>query len=413
MKSTFPNLRKRLAWCGGAALLTAVAAAAVLVLLPSRESAAADAPAPSLPELSRAGKVADGVVRVSSSQAATLDLGPAERRAFEDVQQAIGNIDFNQDRTVPVSTAYAGRIARVLVQAGDTVRAGQTLYTVNVPDIAQAASALVSTAGTLRSATETLRRAQALVGDNSIAQKEYQQNLSDQQAADAAYRAARKTLQLFGLAEADIQRIERDHAIDVEMPVKSPIDGRVVARSAQPGLLTQPGASPAPVTVSDVRTLWMVASVPESDFSRYQVGQPVSVHVQAWPGRAFTGRIRYVGDTVDASTHRFVVRADVADPDRALRPQMLADFRITLAAPREAAAVPATAVVRETSGDNVVWVAQDAKDPLGVRLQRRAVIVGRSHGDQVQVTAGLQPGDRIARRNALLLSNLYDTGAAE
>ncbi|WP_230681621.1 efflux RND transporter periplasmic adaptor subunit [Paracidovorax cattleyae] len=304
MKSTFPKLHKRLAWCGGAILLTAAAATAVLVLLSSRESAAADAPAPSLPELSRAGKVADGVVRVSSSQAATLDLGPAERRAFEDVQQAIGNIDFNQDRTVPVSTAYAGRIARVLVQAGDTVRAGQTLYTVNVPDIAQAASTLVSTAGTLRSATETLQRAQALVGDNSIAQKEYQQNLSDQQAADAAYRAARKTLQLFGLAEADIQRIERDHAIDVEMPVRSPIDGRVVARSAQPGLLTQPGASPAPVTVSDVRTLWMVASVPESDFSRYQVGQPVSVHVQAWPGRAFTGRISYVGEGDIAERNR-------------------------------------------------------------------------------------------------------------
>ncbi|MBF9266775.1 hypothetical protein I4I83_22095, partial [Acidovorax cattleyae] len=70
-------------------------------------------------------------------------------------------------------------------------------------------------------------------------------------------------------------------------------------------------------------------------------------------------------------------------------------------------------VVRETSGDNVVWVAEGARDPLGTRLARRAVTVGRSDGDQVQITAGLQPGDRIARRNALLLSNLYEAGPAE
>ncbi len=403
--------RHRLAWGTGAAAMLAIAVSAAVLLLPSRESAAAGAPQEGTPELSHAGKVAPGVVRVSNSQSVTLDLGPAGRRAFDDVQQAIGNIDFDQDRTVPVTTAYAGRIARVLVKAGDNVRAGQTLYTVNVPDIAQAASTLVSTAGTLRSASETLRRAQALVADNSIPQKEYQQNLSDQQAADAAYRAARKTLQLFGLSEADIQHIERDHAIDVEMPVKSPIEGRVVARAAQPGLLTQPAASPAPVTVSDLRTLWMVANVPESDFAHYKVGLPVSVRVQAWPDKVFDGRISYVGDTVDAGTHRFAVRADVADPAHLLRPQMLADFRITLAAPQQGTAVPATAVVRETSGTNVVWVAQGAQDPLGVRLQRRAVTLGHSEDGQVQITSGLQPGDRIARRNALMLSNLYETDA--
>ncbi len=410
MQATSSLPRHRLAWGAGAAVL-AIAAAAAFFVLTSHGSAAAAPQADDLPPPSHAGKVADGVVRVSSSQAQTLDLGPAGQRAFDDVQQAIGNIDFDQDRTVPVFTAYAGRIARVLVKAGDNVRAGQTLYTVNVPDIAQAASTLVSTSGTLRAATETLRRAQALVADNSIPQKEYQQNLSDQQAADAAYRAARKTLQLFGLSEADIQRIERDHAIDVEMPVKSPIDGRVVARAAQPGLLTQPGAAPAPVTVSDLRTLWMVASVPESDFSHYKVGLPVSVRVQAWPDRVFDGRISYVGDTVDASTHRFSVRADVADPGHVLRPQMLADFRITLSAPREGTAVPATAVVRETSGTNVVWVAQGGADPLGVRLQRRAVALGHSEEGQVQITSGLQPGERIARRNALMLSNLYETDA--
>src|SRR2546427_9850037 len=111
--------------------------------------------------------------------------------------------------------------------------------------------------------------------------------------------------------------------------------GRVTARSAQPGLLVQPGSDPAPVTVSDLRTLWMVASVPESQFSAYRTGQAVQVRVQAWPGKVFEGKVSYVGDSVDADSRCLVVRAEVADPRHELRPQMTADFSITVAARSE------------------------------------------------------------------------------
>lgn len=401
------NIKKRpYGWWAAAAAVVVIAVVVYAVSGKSHDDEAKS----EAPEPSHAGKVAAETVRVSAGQLPALDIGPVGQRSFTDVQQAIGNIDFNQDRTVGVTTAYAGRIARVLVKAGDDVKAGQTLYTVDVPDIAQAASTLIATSGTLRTANDTLKRAQALASDNSIPQKEFQQNQSDQQAADAAYRAARKTLQLFGLGEPDIARIEHDHAIDVEMPVKSPIDGHVTGRSAQVGLLTQPAASPAPVTVSDLRSLWMVASVPESDFSLYRIGQQVDVNVQAWPDKVFTGRIAYLGDTVDPATHRISVRADVADPLHQLRPQMLADFNITLSAPIDASSVPATAVVREPSGSSVVWVAA-GQDKQGSLLKRRTVAVGRSDNGQVQISAGLQPGDQVARKNALFLSNLYDTDA--
>ena len=402
-----PSASRRRGWWVATAVAVAVVAAVAYAMAGKPHAESVD---PEATPLSHAGKVAAETVRVAKDQMTSLDLGLAGQQSFSDVQQAIGNIDFNQDRTVAVSTAYAGRIARVLVKAGDDVKSGQTLYTVDVPDIAQAASTLISTSGTLRTANDTLKRAQGLAQDSSIPQREYQQNQSDQQAADAAYRAARKTLLLFGLGESDIARIERDKAIDVEMPVKSPIDGRVTSRAAQPGLLTQPGATPAPVTVSDLRSLWMVASIPESDFSLYRIGQPVSVRVQAWPGRTFNGRISYLGDAVDANTHRISVRADVADPAHALRPQMLADFSISLSAPTSGMSVPAAAVVREPSGATVVWVAA-GEDPKGKLLRRQVVTIGRTDGGQVQIASGLNAGDQVARRNALFLSNLYETDA--
>ncbi|MBS0507724.1 MAG: efflux RND transporter periplasmic adaptor subunit [Proteobacteria bacterium] len=358
-----------------------------------------------------AGKVQADVVRIAPDQAAALDVGAPQEQAFQNLRHTIGIIDFNQDRSTRVYASHQGRIAQVLVKAGDDVKAGQTLYTVDVPDMTQAASTLISAAGALRASNETLRRAEALAREESIPQKELQQAQADQQSAQAAYDAARQGLRLFELGDADIARIERERRVGREMAVKSPMAGRITARAAQPGLLVQPGTDPAPVTVSDLRTLWMVASVPESDFSYYRIGQPVQVRVQAWPGKLFSGKISYLGDSIDPDTRRFAVRAEVADPKRELRPQMTADFQFTIAAPQTSVAVPAEAVVREGNGDDVVWVASDS-DAHGPRFTRRKVTRGQTSDGLVQITAGLAAGERIARHNALFLSSLYETDAA-
>lgn len=357
-----------------------------------------------------AGRVQPDVVRVQQDQLAAFDVGTLKERSFSNLQRTMGVIDFNQDRTVRVFSAQQGRVAQVLVKAGDQVTKGQTLFTVAVSDASQAASTLISTAATLRAANATLKRTQALAQDSSIPQKEYQQAQADQQTAQAAYDAARQNLRLFDLGDADIARIERDRKVGIEVAVKSPISGRVVARSAQPGLLVQPGNDPAPVTVSDTGALWMVANVPESEFRYYRLGQPVEVRVAAWPGKVFAGKVSYVGDSIDADSRRIQVRAEISDPQHLLRPQMTADFSTTIAAPDQGIAAPAEAVVRRGDGADVVWVAsgEDAKGPL---FTQRKVVRGKAADGWVELSQGLAAGDQIARRNALFLSSLYETDA--
>jgi len=387
------------------AALLCLAAVGGIIYAGSHNAQAEEAPADAI-----AGKVDKGIVRVQPDQVASFDIGKPETHEFSNVRHSIGVIDFNQDRTAKVLSPYQGRVSQVLVKAGDDVKAGQVLYTVAVPDMAQASSALISAGATLRNANETLKRAQTLAEDNSIPQKEFLQAQADQQSAKAAYDAAHQNLRLFDLSDADISRMERDRKIGLEFAVKSPIAGRVTQRSAQPGQLVQPGSDPAPIVVSDMRSLWMVANVPESDFSQDRLGQPVQVHVSAWPGKSFDAKVAYVGDSVDADSRRFVVRAEVADPEHVLRPQMTADFNITVAAAEDSLAVPAQAVVRESSGHDVVWLAigKDAKGPL---FTRAAVVRGKTSDGWVQIEQGLDSNQHIARKNALFLSSLYETDA--
>ncbi len=360
----------------------------------------------SKPSSSDIGKIAAGILKVSQEQVKNLNPGPVVMQRFVNQREAIGMIDFNQDKTVQVFTAYQGRIAAVLVKAGDDVKAGQTLYTVNVPDLVQAGSNVISTAGVLHTANETLRRAKELTTLGSIPQKELDQNLSDQQTAEVNYKAARKAMGLFGLSEADINQVEKDKKPTAEMLIRSPLDGRVTARNAAMGTLVQPGVAPAPVTVSDMRQLWMVANVPESEMADYRVGQTLTVVVPAYPDRRFVGKISYIGDTVDPVTHRLVLRADLNDANHLLRQQMLANFSIDVGTPVTSLAMPLKGLARESDGSYIAWVTTD-----GLTFTRRAVTVGVTQDGMVQVTAGLKTGEVTARANALFLSNLYNTSS--
>ena len=237
-------------------------------------------------------------------------------------------------------TPYQGRIVSLFPKVGDDVQKGQTLFTIDSADLLQAESTLISAAGVLRLTSRALARAKELYAANGIAQKDYDQAISDQQGAEASYRAAFDAVRIFGKTAAEIEKVATTHHIDSILVVPSPVSGRVTARVAAPGLFVQPGNAPAPYTVADISTMWMLANVPESDIARYKEGQAVSVTVPAYRDRVFDGRITTLGTTVDPNTRRVFLRSEIADPDHLLRSGMFANFVINTGETLRSLAVP-------------------------------------------------------------------------
>ena len=345
---------------------------------------------------------AENTVQISVEQAKEIKTGLVASYDFQELREAVGVIDFDKYKTADVFSPYQGRINKVLVEAGNDVKKGQTLYTVLAPDVAQASSALLSAAGIYKQANETLKRARDLYEFKSISQRELEQNISEQQTAEANFVAAKKSMALFGFSDAEIDQVVSARKVDTELSIKSPISGRVITRNAATGQLVQPGVAPAPITVSDTTNLWMVAQVPESEAPFYKIGQSVIVKVQAYKYKLFPGKIVYVGDSVDPVTRRLTLYAQIRDPERELKPQMLASFNIEITKPEPYPAIPAEAVVRENNGTRVVWSTADGK-----LFKRRVVSIGITQAGLVQVLDGLQAGEMIALNKALFLSNLY------
>jgi cobalt-zinc-cadmium efflux system membrane fusion protein len=346
-------------------------------------------------------------VTLTESQLHSIETGSVSDREFVVEKETVGNIDFNEDRTVQVFTPYQGRIIQAFANLGDQVKAGQVLFTIESPDFIAAESNLISAEATLEQTDSALRRAKDLYAVKGIDQNDYETAVANEQSAAGALHAARNAVAIFGKTEPEIDRIIASRQVQTALIVKSPISGSITARNAAPGLLAQPGNAPAPYSVADLSSMWMLANVPESDVPAFRRGQSVSVAVAAYPGRVFTGTITALGATVDPNSRRVMVRSEIKDPKHELRAQMFATFVIRTGAAERAPAVPLGGIVREGDGTMSIWVV--GSDPH--RFTRRAVKLGHQQEGFDQILEGVHSGETVAIDGAIYLSNMLYGGA--
>jgi cobalt-zinc-cadmium efflux system membrane fusion protein len=340
-------------------------------------------------------------ITLTDKQLASVKVEAVGYHVFPIEKSAVGSIDFNEDMAVQVFTPYQGKIIDLYAKVGDEVKKGQALFTIDSPDLLAADSNLVTTAGVLNLTTRALDRLKILYETRAVAQRDLEQAISDQQTADGALKAARDAVRIFGKTDVDIDRIIAQRMADPTLVVSSPIKGRITARNAAPGLFVQPGNAPAPYTVADINTMWMLANVAETDSPAFRVGQQVQVRISAFAGRMFDGKITTIGATVDPNTRRVLVRSEINDPQHELRSGMFANFIISIEGPVRSPAVPLAGVVREGDGTQTVWVTADRH-----QFTRRTVRIGDERDGYRQILDGVQVGELVATESAIFLSNM-------
>jgi cobalt-zinc-cadmium efflux system membrane fusion protein len=350
-----------------------------------------------------------GTFRPTPEQWKALTFVKVGDQAFAPTLSTEGQIATDDDVTVQMTPPFSGRVLSVAVKAGDSVRKGQTLLTAEASEVAQAqsdfatATANLAAAKTqLATATANAERQQALLKIDGAATKDVQQSQSDLATAEATFRADEAALKAVQdrIAILNVGSSKLASAKTGVATLPSPISGVVTLRAVGPGQYlnsTANGATTPIFTISDLSKVWLVANVREDDAGRLHVGQPIDMHVAAFPGRTFKATLDYVAPMIDPATRRLPVRAVIANPDGALKPAMFADFDIKTGADQTAVAVPTAAVIYE--GDQArVWVAQ-----RGQSLGLREIKTGRTSNGEVEVLSGLTPGDQVVVSGAIFI----------
>ena len=353
-------------------------------------------------------------IRITKEQTRQLNIVSVELYLFRVQRPAIGQIAFNEDASTVVLSPFSGRVTRLIAKIGDDVKSGDPLFEIDSPEVVQAQTDLIAAVQTLGKAKSQLALAKrvldrqtSLLADRATAQRDvdsaqndYAAAQSDLTTAEGTLTAARNRMRvIIGRNPEEIERVERERLINPLITVNAPINGTVIARKIGPGQYVRSDTADPLYSIADLTTMWLKANVPENEISLIRVGQEIEIKITALPDRAIKARITAIGAASDATTRRVVVRSEIPNPDRALKSEMFASFKISTSEGGASPAVPIEAVIRE--GDlATVWI---QREPL--LFQRRKVKLGLEQDGRLQILEGLAVGELVIGRGAIFVDN--------
>jgi multidrug efflux pump subunit AcrA (membrane-fusion protein) len=234
-------------------------------------------------------------------------------------------------------------------------------------------------------------RIRSLLDQRVVSQSEYDQRRTQAEAARQQHEAAKNAAaQQYQSLQAARARVALARKAFSDTVVRSPFAGAVAQRLVSVGDYVTRGMKVA--VVVRVNPLRVQLTVPEQFVAAVSVGSPVDFEVDAYPGRRFEGKVRYVSPALQAEQRALTIEAVVPNPNGELKPGFFATARIEQPAKTPAILVPAAAV-QTTSGTGRVFVVN------GDRVEERIVTSGQGVDDLVEVTKGLKAGERVATAN--------------
>ncbi|MGH7343499.1 MAG: efflux RND transporter periplasmic adaptor subunit [Candidatus Rokuibacteriota bacterium] len=385
----------------------------------------------------------------------TVTAVPVQARDVERVVETTGSLLAWEEATV--STSVPGTIARLAVDLGDRVRAGQVVAELETREftlgVQQAEAALRAARDTLTRAHAqvdaaranlqqvrdsrksweanvkrwkvaleeahlNLERSRTLVEGEFIAKRELDAARTQYESVAAQYESAqvdlgqypervraaeaqlRSDLSAVRVAEAEIARREAELGMAEkrlgDATLRTPIGGAVARRHVNPGEYVKENVAVFSIVRSD--SLKYSGVVSEHAALEIRAGQAVRLEVDPVPGRTFTGRVTRVSPAVDVASRTVLLEAQVPNPDALLKPGLFA--RGVLATRRDAS-IPfvSEAAVTTFAGITKVFVL------VGGKAQERSVKLGRKQDGMVEILEGVRPGEQVATSS---LAQLYD-----
>jgi RND family efflux transporter MFP subunit len=308
-----------------------------------------------------------------------------------------GVVEPNAYRQVAVTPLVNGRVTRVTAQLGARVRKGETMAEIYSPALAEARTKYISAQAMLDAHDLELQRTQKLVDIGAASRQELERIHAEHAAQIAEVNSARSQLELLGVAAPASHGAEGADAGSATTGVRAPIDGVVTERNVNVGLNVD-GATKL-FTVVDLSTVWIVADVYERDLSHVRVGSEATITTSAHPDATQRGRVSYIDPQVNAATRTAKVRIEVGNPSGDLRLGMYADVAVSTPESTPKVMIP-RASVQQVGNRSVVYLA-DPRQPG--RFVERAVTLGVSSSELVEVVSGLEPGDVVVVAGSFFL----------
>jgi len=280
---------------------------------------------------------------------------------------------------ITLAFRVGGKITERSVEVGQQVQPKDVLMQLDAGDLAlneQALRAQLSAAKADRNQAQAkFKRAKTLLKRNLISHNDFDTLKGAYETAQARVQQAESELS-GGARQTGYTQLQTDRA-GVITAIHTEV-GQVVT-AGQPVLnLALPGEKEVAI------------SIPENRHNELQVGERVEISLWSVPGQVYPGQVREIAPLADPLTRTYAAKATFVDPDSSVKLGMTASVRVSRRLVLPAIRLPLTALI-EQDGQPAVWVV----NPKSLKVSRRLVDLGPFHDDQVIITQGLAPGERV------------------
>jgi cobalt-zinc-cadmium efflux system membrane fusion protein len=299
-----------------------------------------------------------------------------------------GRVSFDEDHTQRLASPIDGRAVSILVKPGDGVRAGQPLISLSSPGVGQIQADAQKALSDLSLAQKAVDRVHKLQADGAVSDKEVAQAEGDLRKAHSDQGRTAAQLKALGVSASDPA---------VSVSLRAQLAGSVVERNVLLGQEVRADQATPLLTISNLDTVWVIADAYEQDLGLVEDGAAVTIHVPAYPGESFPGRVKHISDVVDPGSRTVKIRCVADNPGHRLKPEMFAKVDVQNKAGHKLILVPTKAVLND--GDKSVAIVASE----GNVFRARRIEVGPEVEGQVRILAGLRAGEKIVTDGAIFI----------
>ncbi len=299
----------------------------------------------------------------------------------------IGKITFDQDKVVRIYPLVSGVVTEVKVSLGSFVKKDQILAVIRSSEMASAENDYSSAKANLASAEKTFAADSDLYRSGILSEKELTVSRGELQKARSEFRRAGTVLSVYGSGS------QSDYV------VKAPVTGFIVEKFVNANMQIRSDNNTNLFTISDLRKVWVIANVYESDISSISVNEKAEVSTISYPGRKFAGSIDKIYNVLDPDNKTMKVQIQLDNPDYILKPEMFAVALVRQETSERMLSVPASTVIFDR---NQYWVLVYRNK---CDIETRSLDIVSSNSSDTFIRSGVSEGDLIISNKQLLLYN--------
>ena len=334
-----------------------------------------------------------GFIQKAGQPTNSVGATQAKTETWTPTLTAIGSLRATQG--VEIAPQVGGVVRAIKFESSQDIKKGALLVEIDdsteQADLKANQAALVNTQATLD------RQSKLVSGGNSTQATLDQATAARDQAAAA---------------------VERIKAVIAQKRIVAPFDGRLGIRRIDIGQYVSPG-TPL-VTLQQLDPIYVDFQAPEQYFAQLAVGQTIVLTVDAFAGKTFKGKIKFLDARISTDTRNFLVRGEIENDEKKLLPGMFANVSVSAGAPRQVVTLPRTAVGYSLYRDSVYGLktpeprpgdaqaaqaqtpAQPQADAL-YEVDRRFVRVGETQGDRIEIADGVKAGEMVVSEGQVKL----------